>query len=38
MDEEMKQIKKIELQYERSQLDDEMNDMINNFDEEIKEM
>lgn len=34
----MKQIKKIELSYEKDQLNEEINSMINSFDEEIKEM
>ena len=34
----MKEIKKIELIYERDQLNSECSDLINNFDDEIKEM
>lgn len=34
----MKQIRKIELQYEKDQLNEEIQSMITNFDEEIKEM
>jgi len=34
----MRQIRRIELQYEREQLEAEINSLINNFDEEIKEM
>ena len=38
LDEEMNQIKMIELQYEKGQLKDEVNTNIDEFDEEIKEM
>mmetsp|Transcript_1195 Transcript_1195/g.1221 ORF Transcript_1195/g.1221 Transcript_1195/m.1221 type:complete len:142 (-) Transcript_1195:1428-1853(-) len=38
LEREMKQIRKIELTYEKEQLTKETNDLINNFDEEIKEM
>lgn len=38
LDVEMKQVRMIELQYEKKQLVDEVNTMINDFDEEIKEM
>lgn len=38
LDEEMNQIKMIELQYEKGQLKDEVNTNIDDFDEEIKEM
>jgi len=38
LDDEMKQIRRIELQYEREQLDKEINTLINDFDDEIKEM
>jgi hypothetical protein len=34
----MKQIRKIELMYERDQLNNEINSLISGFDEEIKEM
>lgn len=38
LDKEMKQIKRIELMYEKDHINKECDDMINNFDEEIKEM
>lgn len=38
LDKEMKQIRRIELTYERDQLSKECTDMINSFDDEIKEM
>ena len=38
LDEEMKQVRMIELQYEKEQLYGEVNGNINDFDEEIKEM
>ena len=38
LDEEMKQVRMIELQYEKDMLQEEVNTNINDFDEEIKEM
>ena len=38
LDDEMKQVRMIELEYEKGQLMDEVNTNINDFDEEIKEM
>lgn len=38
LDHEMKQVRMIELQYEKSQLMETVNTQINDFDEEIKEM
>ena len=38
LDDEMKQVRMIELQYEKEQLVNEVNTNINDFDEEIKEM
>ena len=38
IDEEMQQVRMIELQYEKGQLVDNVNTQINDFDEEIKEM
>jgi hypothetical protein len=38
LDHEMKQVRMIELQYEKSQLNDTVKTNINEFDEEIKEM
>ncbi len=34
----MKQIRRIELQYEREQINKEIDELINGFDDEIKEM
>ena len=38
LDDEMKHMRMIELEYEKGQLYDEVNGNINDFDEEIKEM
>ena len=38
LDEEMKQIRKIELVYEKETIEKECESMISGFDEEIKEM
>ena len=38
LDHEQQQIRRIELQYEKDQLNAEIDNMINTFDEEIKEM
>ena len=38
LDEEMKQMRMIELEYEKGQLYDEVNGNINDFDEEIKDI
>lgn len=38
LDDEMKQIRRIELLYEKEQLETEINTLINDFDDEIKEM
>jgi len=38
LDEEMRQIKRIELSYEKEQLTNEINSLINTFDLDIKDM